>query len=123
LPEGVEIVTVYDRGSLIERAVDTLNSALIQELIIVCALVALFLLHLRSSLVIIITLPLGILMAFIVMKWQGLNANIMSLGGIALAIGDMVDGAVVMVENAHKHLAAAAEKKQAKLTSWNTGRP
>ena len=79
-------------------------------------LVALFLLHLRSSLVIVITLPLGILMAFIVMKWQGMNANIMSLGGIALAIGDMVDGAVVMVENAHKHLAAAAEKKQAELT-------
>ncbi|MFZ2170288.1 MAG: CusA/CzcA family heavy metal efflux RND transporter [Methylococcaceae bacterium] len=123
LPEGVEIVTVYDRGSLIERAVDTLNSALIQELIIVCSLVALFLLHLRSSLVIIITLPLGILMAFIVMKWLGLNANIMSLGGIALAIGDMVDGAVVMVENAHKHLAAAAEKKKAKLTlteHWQT---
>lgn len=116
LPEGVEIVTVYDRGSLIERAVDTLNSALIQELIIVCSLVAVFLLHLRSSLVIIITLPLGVLMAFIVMKWQGLNANIMSLAGIALAIGDMVDGAVVMVENAHKHLAAATEKKQAKLT-------
>jgi len=116
LPEGVEIVTVYDRGSLIERAVDTLNSALIQELIIVCALVALFLLHLRSSLVIIVTLPLGVLMAFIVMKWQGINANIMSLGGIALAIGDMVDGAVVMVENAHKHLAEAAEKKQAELT-------
>jgi Cu(I)/Ag(I) efflux system membrane protein CusA/SilA len=116
LPPGVEIVTVYDRGHLIERAVDTLNSALIQELVIVCSLVALFLLHLRSSLVIIITLPLGILAAFIIMKWQGLNANIMSLGGIALAIGDMVDGAVVMVENAHKHLAAAAEKKQAKLT-------
>ncbi|MGZ5018412.1 MAG: efflux RND transporter permease subunit, partial [Methylobacter sp.] len=116
LPEGVEIVSVYDRGSLIERAVDTLDSALIQELIIVCALVALFLLHLRSSLVIIITLPLGVLMAFIVMKWQGINANIMSLGGIALAIGDMVDGAVVMVENAHKHLAEAAEKKQAELT-------
>lgn len=116
LPEGVEIVTVYDRGSLIERAVGTLNEALIQELIIVCALVALFLLHLRSSLVIVITLPLGILMAFIVMKWQGINANIMSLGGIALAIGDMVDGAVVMVENAHKHLAAAAEKKQAELS-------
>jgi Cu(I)/Ag(I) efflux system membrane protein CusA/SilA len=112
LPEGVEIVTVYDRGSLIERAVDTLNSALVQELIIVCALVALFLLHLRSSLVIIITLPLGVLMAFIVMKWQGINANIMSLGGIALAIGDMVDGAVVMVENAHKHLAEAVEKKR-----------
>ncbi|MGZ5526870.1 MAG: efflux RND transporter permease subunit, partial [Methylomonas sp.] len=116
LPEDVEIVTVYDRGSLIERAVDTLNSALTQELIIVCALVALFLLHLRSSLVIIITLPLGVLMAFIIMKWQGINANIMSLGGIALAIGDMVDGAVVMVENAHKHLAEAAEKKQAELT-------
>jgi len=112
LPEGVEIVTVYDRGSLIERAVDTLNSALIQELIIVCALVALFLLHLRSSLVIIITLPLGVLMAFMVMKWQGINANIMSLGGIALAIGDMVDGAVVMVENAHKHLAEAVETKR-----------
>ncbi|MFA5018774.1 MAG: CusA/CzcA family heavy metal efflux RND transporter, partial [Methylobacter sp.] len=112
LPEGVEIVTVYDRGSLIERAVDTLNSALIQELIIVCALVALFLLHLRSSLVIIVTLPLGVLMAFIVMKWQGINANIMSLGGIALAIGDMVDGAVVMVENAHKHLAEATETKR-----------
>ncbi|WP_036250008.1 efflux RND transporter permease subunit [Methylobacter sp. BBA5.1] len=116
LPEGVEIVTVYDRGSLIERAVDTLNEALTQELIIVCALVGLFLLHLRSSLVIVITLPLGVLMAFIVMKGQGMNANIMSLGGIALAIGDMVDGAVVMVENAHKHLAAAAEKKQAELT-------
>ncbi|MCK9607986.1 cation transporter [Methylomonas lenta] len=116
LPEGVDIVTVYDRGSLIERAVDTLNEALIEELIIVCSLVALFLLHIRSSLVIIITLPLGILMAFIIMKWQGLNANIMSLGGIALAIGDMVDGAVVMVENAHKHLAAAVAKKQAELT-------
>ena len=116
LPQGVEIITVYDRGNLIERAVDTLNEALIEELIIVCSLVALFLLHLRSSLVIIITLPLGILMAFIVMKWQGMNANIMSLGGIALAIGDMVDGAVVMVENAHKHLAAAVEKKKAALT-------
>ncbi|MGR8997568.1 MAG: efflux RND transporter permease subunit [Gammaproteobacteria bacterium] len=116
LPEGVEIITVYDRGSLIERAVDTLYEALTEELIIVCSLVALFLLHLRSSLVIIITLPLGVLMAFIVMKGQGLNANIMSLGGIVLAIGDMVDGAVVMVENAHKHLAAAAEKKQAELT-------
>ncbi|SJM90971.1 efflux RND transporter permease subunit [Crenothrix polyspora] len=117
LPEGVEIVPVYDRGSLIERAVETLNDALTQELLIVCGLVALFLLHLRSSLVIVITLPLGILMAFTVMKWQGMNANIMSLGGIALAIGDMVDGAVVMVENAHKHLAQAVEKKQAKLTT------
>jgi Cu(I)/Ag(I) efflux system membrane protein CusA/SilA len=115
LPEGVEIVPVYDRGSLIERAVETLNSALTQELIIVCSLVALFLLHLRSSLVIIVTLPLGVLMAFIVMKWQGINANIMSLGGIALAIGDMVDGAVVMVENAHKHLTKAVDEKKQKL--------
>ncbi|WP_150048075.1 efflux RND transporter permease subunit [Methylomonas rhizoryzae] len=116
LPEGVEIVPVYDRGSLIERAVATLKEALTQELLIVCSLVALFLLHLRSSLVIVLSLPLGLLMAFIVMKWQGINANIMSLGGIALAIGDMVDGGVVMVENAHKHLAAAAEKKRAALT-------
>lgn len=116
LPEGVEIVPVYDRGSLIERAVETLNDALTQELLIVCTLVALFLLHLRSSLVIVISLPLGILIAFMVMKWQGINANIMSLGGIALAIGDMVDGAVVMVENAHKHLSDATNKKQAKLT-------
>ncbi|WP_027146941.1 MULTISPECIES: efflux RND transporter permease subunit [Methylobacter] len=116
LPEGVEIVPVYDRGDLIERAVDTLYTALTQELVIVCVMVALFLLHLRSSLVIVITLPLGILIAFIVMRLQGLNANIMSLGGIAIAIGDMVDGAIVMVENAHKHLAEAAEKKQAELT-------
>ncbi|MFA6163357.1 MAG: CusA/CzcA family heavy metal efflux RND transporter, partial [Methylobacter sp.] len=116
LPEGVEIVPVYDRGNLIERAVDTLTEALTQELVIVSIVSALFLLHLRSSLVIIITLPLGILMAFIVMKWQGINANIMSLGGIAIAIGDMVDGAIVMVENAHKHLAEAAEEKQAELT-------
>lgn len=116
LPEGVEIVTVYDRGHLIERAVDTLNEALTEELIIVCLVIALFLLHLRSSLVIIVSLPLGILAAFIVMRWQGLNANIMSLGGIAIAIGDMVDGAIVMVENAHKHLAEAAHRKQAGLT-------
>lgn len=116
LPPGVEIVTVYDRGDLIEEAVNTLNTALIQELIIVSLLVALFLLHIRSSMVIIITLPLGILMAFIVMKWQGINANIMALGGIAIAIGDMVDGAIVMVENAHKHISEAIEKKKAELT-------
>lgn len=116
LPPGVEIVTVYDRGDLIERAVSTLNTALIQELVIVSLLVALFLLHIRSSMVIIITLPLGILMAFIVMKWQGINANIMALGGIAIAIGDMVDGAIVMVENAHKHISEAIEKKKAELT-------
>ncbi|WP_366515505.1 CusA/CzcA family heavy metal efflux RND transporter [Nitrosomonas sp.] len=117
LPKGVEIVTVYDRGDLIQAAVNTLNTALIQELVIVSVLVALFLLHLRSSLVIIITLPLGILMAFIVMKWQGINANIMSLGGIAIAIGDMVDGAIVMVENAHKHISDAIARKKAELTS------
>ncbi|MBF6650754.1 efflux RND transporter permease subunit [Methylobacter sp. BlB1] len=117
LPEGVEIVSVYDRGSLIERAVDTLNEALTQELIIVCLVIALFLLHLRSSLVIIVSLPLGILAAFIIMRWQGLNANIMSLGGIAIAIGDMVDGAIVMVENAHKHLADAAHRKHGELTA------
>jgi Cu(I)/Ag(I) efflux system membrane protein CusA/SilA len=117
LPEGVEIVSVYDRGDLIGRAVQTLNTALIQELIIVSVLVGLFLLHLRSSLVIVISLPLGILIAFIVMRFQGLNANIMSLGGIAIAIGDMVDGAIVMVENAHKHLAERREEKQRELTS------
>jgi len=116
LPKGVEIVPVYDRGDLISRAVKTLNTALIQELIIVSILVGLFLLHLRSSLVIVISLPLGILIAFIIMRYQGLNANIMSLGGIAIAIGDMVDGAIVMVENAHKHLADAREKQQRELT-------
>ncbi|MCF7971491.1 MAG: CusA/CzcA family heavy metal efflux RND transporter, partial [Methylococcaceae bacterium] len=115
LPEGIEIVPVYDRSGLIERAVSTLKEALSQELIIVCLMVALFLLHLRSALIIVITLPLGVLIAFIVMKMQGLNANIMSLGGIAIAIGDMVDGAIVMVENAHKHVAEAAEKKKAEL--------
>ncbi|HRQ04703.1 MAG TPA: CusA/CzcA family heavy metal efflux RND transporter [Nitrosomonas halophila] len=116
LPEGVEIISVYDRGDLIERAVDTLYKALSEELIIVCVLVGIFLLHLRSSLVIVITLPLAVLMAFIVMKLQGINANIMALGGIAIVIGDMVDGGIVMIENAHKHLAEAAEKKQAELT-------
>ncbi len=116
LPEGVEIVPVYDRGDLIERAVDSLNTSLIQELGIVSLVVMLFLLHARSAFVAIITLPLGILMAFIVMKWQGLNANIMSLGGIAITIGTMVDGAIVMVENAHKHLAKAAEDKGSDLT-------
>lgn len=116
LPKGVEIIPVYDRGDLIERAVDTLNEALVAQMTIVCIIIGLFLLHVRSSLVIVITLPLGVLMAFIVMKWQGLNANIMSLGGIAIAIGDMVDGAIVMVENAHKHLAEAAQEKKGELT-------
>ena len=111
LPEGVEIVPVYDRGDLIERAVKSLNTSLLQELIIVSLVVILFLLHARSAFVAIITLPLGILMAFIVMRLQGLNANIMSLGGIAITIGTMVDGAIVMVENGHSRLAEVSEKK------------
>ncbi|GAB2903816.1 CusA/CzcA family heavy metal efflux RND transporter [Uliginosibacterium flavum] len=104
LPEGVEIVATYDRGDLIERAVDNLSYKLLEEFIVVALVCFIFLFHLRSSLVAIISLPLGILMAFIVMHYQGVNANIMSLGGIAIAIGAMVDGAVVMIENAHKHL-------------------
>ena len=116
LPEGVEIVPVYDRGNLIERAVASLNESLLEELAIVSLVVILFLLHARSALVAIITLPLGILMAFIVMKLQGLNANIMSLGGIAIAIGTMVDGAIVMIENAHKHLEQSAAEKGSDLS-------
>ena len=113
LPEGVEIIPTYDRGDLIERAVATLNEALIEEFIVVSLVIMLFLLHARSALVVIVTLPMGILIAFMVMYWQGLNANIMSLGGIAIMIGTMVDGAIVMVENAHKHLAKdSAENKQ-----------
>ncbi|MDA1076540.1 MAG: CusA/CzcA family heavy metal efflux RND transporter [Proteobacteria bacterium] len=109
LPDGVDIVPVYDRGDLIERAVSSLNTSLLQELIIVSFVVIIFLLHARSAFVAIITLPLGILIAFIVMNIQGLNANIMSLGGIAITIGTMVDGAIVMVENAHSRLALARE--------------
>jgi Cu(I)/Ag(I) efflux system membrane protein CusA/SilA len=104
LPEGVEIVETYDRSALIERAVDNLLSTLGQEFLIVALICAAFLLHLRSSLVIILTLPLGILAAFIVMKLQGVNANIMSLGGIAIAIGTMVDGAIVMLETLHRRM-------------------
>ncbi|WP_426417776.1 efflux RND transporter permease subunit [Aestuariirhabdus sp. LZHN29] len=110
LPEGVEIIPVYDRGDLIQRAVDNLTFKLIEESIVVSLVCILFLLHVRSALVAIITLPIGILMAFMVMQWQGINANIMSLGGIAIAIGAMVDGAIVMIENAHKHLEQAHER-------------
>jgi Cu(I)/Ag(I) efflux system membrane protein CusA/SilA len=123
LPEGVEIVTVYDRGDLIERAVTSLNTSLAQEILIVSLVVIAFLLHVRSAMVAILTLPLGILIAFILMRWQGLNANIMSLGGIAITIGTMVDGSIVMVENAHKHLARVGLEKGRKLTSaehWQT---
>ena len=104
LPAGVEIVTTYDRSSLIERAVETLKGKLIEEFLVVAIVCAVFLFHLRSSLVVIISLPIGILAAFIVMRAQGINANIMSLGGIAIAIGAMVDAAIVMIENVHKHL-------------------
>lgn len=104
LPHGVEIVPTYDRSSLINRAIENLSYKLIEEFIVVAVVCALFLFHLRSALVAIVSLPLGILAAFIVMHWQGVNANIMSLGGIAIAIGAMVDAAVVMIENAHKHL-------------------
>ncbi len=106
LPKGVEIVPVYDRSSLIHRAIDNLGHKLVEEFIVVAVVCAIFLFHLRSALVAIVSLPLGILMAFIVMQYQGVNANIMSLGGIAIAVGAMVDAAVVMIENAHKHLEA-----------------
>lgn len=104
LPEGVEVVTVYDRSGLIERAVENLFEKLVEEFIVVIVVCALFLFHLRSSLVVIISLPVGMLVAFIIMYYQGINANIMSLGGIAIAIGAMVDGAIVMIENVHKHM-------------------
>ena len=104
LPEGVEIVTTYDRSGLIERAVDTLMEKLLEEFIVVTLVCAIFLFHLRSSLVVILSLPVGILIAFVIMHAQGINANIMSLGGIAIAIGAMVDAAIVMIENAHKHM-------------------
>jgi Cu(I)/Ag(I) efflux system membrane protein CusA/SilA len=104
LPEGVEIVTVYDRSDLITRAVDNLWSKLGEELLIVALVCAAFLFHIRSSIVAIISLPIGILVSFIIMYWQGVNANIMSLGGIAIAIGAMTDGAIVMIENMHKHM-------------------
>ncbi|MDP1680812.1 MAG: efflux RND transporter permease subunit [Burkholderiales bacterium] len=104
LPPGVEIVTTYDRSQLIQRAVDNLRNKLIEEFIVVALVCGLFLWHLRSALVAIVALPLGVLISFIVMQQQGVNANIMSLGGIAIAIGAMVDAAIVMIENAHKKL-------------------
>lgn len=104
LPEGVEVVTVYDRSDLIQRAIDNLSGKLLEEFAVVVLVCLAFLFHLRSSLVVVITLPIAILVAFIVMHLQGINANIMSLGGIAIAIGAMVDGAIVMIENVHKHM-------------------
>ena len=116
LPEGVNIVPVYDRATLIDNSVDTLSNKLVEELLVVGFVCAIFLFHLRSSMVALISLPIGILTAFIVMKIQGLNANIMSLGGIAIAIGAMVDGAIVVVENLHKHL--HQHSANAKATSY-----
>lgn len=116
LPDGVEVVPVYDRGDLIERAVASLTTSLLQELLIVSVVVIIFLLHARSAFVAIVTVPLGILIAFIIMRFQGLNANIMSLGGIAITIGTMVDGAIVMVENAHSRLASATREKGSALS-------
>ncbi len=104
LPDGVEIISTYDRSDLIERAVETLKGKLFEEFLVVALVCAVFLFHLRSSAVIILSLPVGILVAFIVMHQQGINANIMSLGGIAIAIGAMVDAAIVMIENVHKHI-------------------
>src|SRR5499427_1249482 len=106
LPRGVAIVSTYDRSSLIKRAVGNLQEKLIEEFMVVALVCLAFLFHLRSAFIAIVSLPLGVLAAFIVMHYQGVNANIMSLGGIAIAIGAMVDAAVVMIENAHKHLEA-----------------
>jgi copper/silver efflux system protein len=106
LPPGVEIIPTYDRSELIKRAVDNLRGKLIEEFLIVALVCLFFLFHVRSALVVILSLPLGVLAAFLVMYFQGINANIMSLGGIAIAIGAMVDAAIVMIENAHKHIEA-----------------
>ena len=114
LPGDVEIETVYDRSGLIERSVETLQEKLLEEGLAVALVCILFLLHLRSSLVAIITLPIAVLMAFTVMYYQGISANIMSLGGIAIAIGAMVDAAIIMIENAHKHL----ERDRGKKPHW-----
>jgi len=113
LPEGVEVVTVYDRSGLIESAVRNLWQKLGEELLLVALVCMVFLFHVRSSLVAVISLPVGILTAFAVMYWQGLNANIMSLGGIAIAVGAMIDGAIVLIENMHKHM------ERTPLTSQN----
>ncbi|MBI2072094.1 MAG: efflux RND transporter permease subunit, partial [Gemmatimonadetes bacterium] len=114
LPPGVRLRTAYDRSDLIHRAIATLRDKLVEESLIVAGVAILFLLHARSALVAIITLPLGILVSFIVMRWIGVNANIMSLGGIAIAIGAMVDAAIVMIENMHKHL----ERARGKAPRW-----
>ncbi|MGQ0383772.1 MAG: efflux RND transporter permease subunit [Gammaproteobacteria bacterium] len=109
LPEGVEIVETYDRSALIARAIDNLRQKLAEELLVVILVCAVFLFHFRSSLIVVVSLPLGILSAFVIMQAQGINANIMSLGGIAIAIGAMVDAGIVMIENVHRKLEAAGD--------------
>ncbi len=111
LPEGLEVVTVYDRSALINRAIDNLGRKLLEEMAVVVVVCFIFLFHFRSSLVVICTLPLAVLISFIIMKQQGINSNIMSLGGIAIAVGAMVDAGIVMIENAHKHMERDAGKK------------
>lgn len=115
LPDGVELIETYDRSALITNSVETLTERLIEEFIVIILVCSLFLVHFRSSLVILISLPVGILIAFIIMRMQGMNANIMSLGGIAIAIGAMVDAAIVMIENAHKHLQLAEINGKSRL--------
>ncbi|MCG6970766.1 MAG: efflux RND transporter permease subunit [Gammaproteobacteria bacterium] len=117
LPQGVELIEVYDRSDLIKSSVLNLRDKLVEEFIVVAVVCLIFLFHLRSALVAIVILPLGILTAFIVMQWQGINANIMSLGGIAIAVGAMVDAAIVMVENAHKHLERQKTLKE-EISRW-----
>jgi Cu(I)/Ag(I) efflux system membrane protein CusA/SilA len=121
LPEGVEIITVYDRSALITRAVNNLWEKLFEEFVVVALMFIAFLFHFRSSLVAIISLPVGVLAAFTVMNLQGINANIMSLGGIAIAIGAMIDGATVMIENMHKKLELAGESASPKGLSTSAG--
>jgi copper/silver efflux system protein len=120
LPAGVEIVTTYDRSQLIDNAVDNLSRKLLEEFMVVAIVCGIFLWHLRSSLVAIVSLPLGVLMAFVVMHYQNINANIMSLGGIAIAIGAMVDAAIVMIENAHKHIETWQHKNPNETLSDDT---
>ncbi len=117
LPEGVEIHVDYDRSALIQRAVDTLKTKLWQELAVVAIIVMIFLLHVRSAFVAVVTVPVGVLVSFLLMNSMGMNANIMSLGGIAIAIGVMVDASLVLIENAHKHIERATESSGGVLRS------
>ena len=123
MPEGVSIRAVYDRSELILRAIATLKHTLLEEGLIVALVCMVFLMHARSALVAIVMLPIGVLMAFIAMHALGLNSNIMSLGGIAIAIGAMVDAAIVMIENAHKHLERLAARPSVRAVPINSVRP